>query len=190
VLCFKCGHDNPLGVKFCEKCNAMLPKFATTVAPAAKAPRTAKLKELLEAGEKFIAGEIAEEEYLKRLNALEEHFLTSEQGIKTINVPKELVEDVKPQLELALEGIDCYKRAIAKMKAVVLEKAHVEKEEKKGEEEEFQELPEEHIEAIKEAMRLAQEGNDLLNECIQISEENIRKLKEEEFLYEDDSTVL
>ncbi len=165
MICVRCGHQNPPGAKFCESCNAVLPKMAQEeiTAPPKVNERYNQLKN---AAEKVKSAEWTVEEYGSFLENISAILSQKEQEIREIEIPEEAIEDFREELEVCFAGIDLYNQGIAEMKLFL------------------EDLNPEHLDY---GLELVHQGNEKINEAMRINRENRRKLEE---MYIDTSTFM
>ena len=161
------------------------------------APKTVRLMKVLEIANKSLDGKASPAELLEEIDDQMESFEGWKK--KYINIPmhKSLKEEFQPQLDKAIEGIELFLDSLEMIKNVLEEESEEGEEGEEGEEESVElengklfELSEENQNIVMDAMEKAKEGNESLNECYEMSQESVRKTREESIMYEDDSSIL
>ena len=163
----KCGHQNPMGMNYCQSCNTMLPRVPQAADVDAQHQKVnERYLQLKEAGDKVISGEWSIEEYSNFLDHISRVLAQKEQEIRDIEIPPEAFEDFRQELEVGFQGIELYNNGVATMRLFLADHnpAH-----------------------IHEGLELIREGNEQINEAMKINRENRRKLEE---VYIDSSTMM
>ena len=165
MICIKCGQNNPHGAKFCESCNAQLPKVSHE--ESSSIPKVnERYMQLKNAGEKVKVGEWTVDEYSSFLDNMMNVLMQKEQEIREIEIPDEASEEFREELEAGFSGIDLYNQGIAEMRLFI------------------DDLNSEHIDR---GLQLVSDGNERINDAMRINRENRRKLEE---MYQDASTFM
>jgi len=197
LLCFRCGYENPHGTNVCGRCSAKLPKLPVNVAPTMRAPKTARLMKILDLVNKTLDGKAPQNELLEDIDVQIVCFEGWKKKYSSIPIHKSLKEEFQPQINKALEGINLYLECFDILKHI-LEETSMEEEGEEGEdktdeyddEKVYFELSEEQQNQAMDAMEKARAANEALNDCYELSEESVRKTREENIMYEDDSSIL
>ena len=190
MFCFKCGEDNPPLANFCNRCNAKLPKFSSNVAPSITAPKTERLMKMLDLANKALDGIIPAQDLLDDIEKQEKSIETIANKFRNMPLHKSLKSEFKPQLDMALKGMDAFLGCLKTIKDAMQKDLILEDEQDMPEDGVYFELSEESQNAIMEAIDIAKEGNEYLNRSFEMSEESVRKVREESIMYEDDSSIL
>jgi hypothetical protein len=174
VLCFRCGHNNPDTIPgFCDKCNARLTEDQQSNTPK-ESSKTVRLEKFINMGNKFVNNEITIDEFQEFLQKQKKSFEQSENNLKSMIIPEELMNEFKPQIEMGLKGINLYKIAIETMEKALMSET----------------LSDEEIKnSILKALEVTQEGNEKINDCYKMSEEKLREIREETPLYQSGSEI-
>ncbi len=217
MLCFRCGEDNPHGSNVCNRCNAKLPKISINVAPTISGPRTDRLMQILDVGNKILDGKMSPQILLTRLEKQEKDFQKGERDlIKSMPRAKprppgyvkpkhpnpyiaELPEfdeeletamksEFQEQYDCGLKSIRLFLQSLNSMR-IVLEEIIDEGLDEETPGKKF-EVTEEQEATVKEAMDIARRANEVLNGFYEMAEEKDRRVREVKILYEDDSTLL
>ena len=217
MLCFRCGEDNPHGSNVCNRCNAKLPKISINVAPTISGPRTDRLMQILDIGNKMLDGKASPQILLTRLEKQEKDFQKGERDlIKSMPRAKprppgyvkpkhpnpyiaELPEfdeeletamksEFQEQYDCGLKSIRLFLQSLNSMR-IVLEEIIDEGLDEETPGKKF-EVTEEQEATVKEAMDIARRANEVLNGFYEMAEEKDRRVREVKILYEDDSTLL
>lgn len=217
MLCFRCGEDNPHGSNVCNRCNAKLPKISINVAPTISGPRTDRLMQILDIGNKMLDGKASPQILLTRLEKQEKDFQKGERDlVKSMPRAKlrppgyvrpkhpnpyiaELPEfdeelettmksEFQEQYDCGLKAIRLFLQSLNSMRLVLEEIID------EGLDEEVPgrkfEVTEEQEATVKEGMDTARRANEMLNSFYEMAEEKDRRVREVKILYEDDSTLL
>ena len=156
MLCIKCGHINPPGSNYCQKCNAILPKMAQTeVAPPPKVNE--RYNQLRNAGDRVKSGEWTVDEYSDFLAGISNALAQKEMEIREIEIPEESYEDFREELEIGFSGIELYNQGISEMRLYI------------------EDLDPARIDC---GLELIADGNDRINEAMRINRENRREIEE------------
>jgi hypothetical protein len=190
LLCFRCGEDNPPGYNFCNRCNAKLPKFSTNVSPAIIAPKTERLMKILDLANKALDGQLPPQTIINEIEKQETTFRNIEKKFRNTPLHKSLKQEFQPQIDTGLSGMDLFLKSLGAIKDVIIEAAPPEEYPDETDEKLYFELSEENQALIMDAIETAKEGNEYLNRCFEMSEESMRKVREESIMYEDDSSIL
>lgn len=190
MFCFKCGQDNSPGANFCSKCNAVLPKFHSNVSPTASAPKTQRLMKYIDIVNKIIDGNSPHEELYQKLEVEEQSLKTAGDKLRNTPIDKSLRAEFKPQIDTALSGIKLFLESIDSVKQVMEQTEIFGAPLQEDGETIYFELSEENQKACLDAIELAKEANEYFNQSYEMSEESVRKVKEEDYMYEDDTNIL
>ncbi len=217
MLCFRCGEDNPHGSNVCNRCNAKLPKISINVAPTISGPRTDRLMQILDVGNKILDGKASPQILLTRLEKQEKDFQKGERDlVKSMPRAKprppgyvrpkhsnpyiaELPEfdeelettmksEFQEQYDCGLKAIRLFLQSLNSMR-IVLEEIIDEGLDEEVPGRKF-EVTEEQEATVKEGMDTARRANEMLNSFYEMAEEKDRRVREVKILYEDDSTLL
>jgi len=176
--CFKCGTENNDDEYLCTKCSFKLPKLDESISPQTNIPKSARLAKILEISNSYMEGEISPETMVEEL----EHQIISFRQVlmrfRKMNLPKPLKEEFEEQIDLGIEGMNLFIEAME----VIQSTAPPPKDE--PDDEPF-ELTGEGKAKVLKAMKKADEGNEILNECYEKSCESMRRIHEEEMIYEE-----
>lgn len=157
IVCVKCGHQNQEGQRYCENCKFMLPKISEYVSAPPPERINIHYDQLKEAGEKIQSKEITAEQFLETLNRI--YGVISERLAEIENM--EISDDVRPSLEeqlnLGVSGIHYFLQGIDEMRLYAEDS---------------------NAEHIAVGMESIYQGNENLNNALEMARENIRKLKD------------
>ena len=167
IICVKCGHQNADSLNRCEECGAQLPRIAGGVS---KEPEpeyvNERVRELQDAAQKALSGEWTPEQLGDYLENILSFFAEREQGIRSIEIPPEAIEDFREELENGFKGIQLFYEGVSCMS-------------------QFAEQPDPVF--LEEGMELVRQGNDHLNEAMRINRSQRAKFEE---LYLDSSNMM
>ncbi|HPZ06679.1 MAG TPA: hypothetical protein PL110_01080 [Candidatus Eremiobacteraeota bacterium] len=176
--CFKCGAENSDNEYLCVKCNFKLPKLDDNISPQTNIPKSARLSKVLEIFNTYNDGEISPETMIEELRKQEISFRQVMVRFQKMELPKPLQEEFQEQIDMGIEGIKLFLEAMN----IVKETAPPPKDE--PDDEPF-ELDDASKNKILKAIKKANDGNDILNECYEKSCESMRQIQEESMIYED-----
>ena len=176
--CFKCGAENSDNEYLCVKCNFKLPKLDDNISPQTNIPKSARLSKVLEIFNTYNDGEISPETMIEELRKQEISFRQVMVRFQKMELPKPLQEEFQEQIDMGVEGIKLFLEAMN----IVKETAPPPKDE--PDDEPF-ELDDASKNKILKAIKKANDGNDILNECYEKSCESMRQIQEESMIYED-----
>lgn len=217
MLCFRCGEDNPHGSNVCNRCNAKLPKISINVAPPISGPRTERLLQILDIGNKILDSRVSPQMLITRIEKQERDFKKGERdlinsmpkakpkppGKPQVKHPNPYIDELpefeevlettmksefQEQYDCGLKSIRLFLQSLNSMK-LVLEEILDEGLDERAAGKKF-EITEEQEATVKESMDTAKRANEVLNGFYEMAEEKDRRIREVKFLYEDDSTLL
>lgn len=165
MICIKCGAQNPNDARYCNNCNAMLPKMADSYEEEAP-PIHDRYNQLKNAGEKVKSGEWTADEFIEFVEGIY-HVLTGiSQDIREIDIPPESTSEFEEELAIGFEGISLYEQGIQEMLGFIQTKDPV------------------HIDS---GLAMIRQGNDRINQAMHINRQNRKKLEE---MYIEGTTLL
>lgn len=163
MRCVKCGFENAEGAKICRKCGVLLFLFAEddkkeeVQEPEELPVVNDRLKLFENAVAKVRSGAMSVNDFADFLEKTAAILSEKEQEIKSIDIPKEAIDDFKEELAVGFAGMDLYNQGIESMFAYV------------------EELDDELLER---GLELVRSGNERINEAMRINRENRNKLEE------------
>jgi translation initiation factor 2B subunit (eIF-2B alpha/beta/delta family) len=157
ITCIRCGHQNKEGAKFCQSCNAVLPRISSSVASPPPERINIHYNQLKEAGEKVQNGSISFEEFLNILNRIYKVISDRLADIESMEISDEIRPSLEEQLQIGISGIHFFLQGIDEMRLYTTD------------------TNSEHISA---GMALVFQGNENLNQALEMARENLRRLKE------------
>ncbi len=157
VVCIRCGHQNPEGEHFCESCNAVMPKISETISAAPPGRINVHYNQLKEAVEKIQSGESTQEQYLETLNFVYNTIYERLIEVENMEISEEIKPDFEEQYQLGLSGIHFFLQGIEELKLYVEDS---------------------NPDHLTSGMESAYQGNENLNQALEMAREGLRRLKE------------
>lgn len=114
------------------------------------------LQEIEEACQRIASGEWDSDDFADYIEQLAEKLQEQEDFIRQIEIPPEAIEEVREELEVGFSGILHWNNGVARL-AKFIEETDVT-----------------HLE---EGLELCRQGNELLNEAMQINRENFKRIE-------------
>jgi len=157
ITCIRCGQQNPDGSKYCQSCKAALPKISESVSAAAPERINVHYNQLKEVGDKILSGAITDEEFAGTIDRIYEVIQARLNDLENLQIAPEVIPKVEEELQLGLAGIQYFLQGIEEMKLFL------------------QDRNQEHITL---GMESVFQGNENLNNALEMARDNIRKLKD------------
>lgn len=157
LVCVRCGHKNPEGQKYCESCNANLPRISESVAAPPPEKINIHYNQLKEAGEKIQTGEFTPEQYLGVLDRIYNVVTERLNDLENLEISDEIRASVDEELQLGVAGIQYFLQGIDEMRVY---------------------LDDSNVEHITVGMESVYQGNEHLNAALDMARDNIRKLRD------------
>lgn len=157
MICVRCGHQNPEGQHFCLKCNSALPRISESISAANPERVNVHYNLLREAGEKVQARQISMEEYLQTLDTIYTKIYERLQEVESMDMEDEVRSALQEQLNVGVSGIHYFLNGINEMRLYA------------------DDSDPQHI-AI--GISSVFQGNENLNQALEMARDNIRRLKD------------
>jgi len=157
MICRACGHANPDAEEVCGRCHRPMDSPATP-------PRlTARLHTITTAVENLQKGQITTGEFKEFLVDTEDFMLMTLEEVKNFEIPPDMEEEMKGEMQMGILGIETYITAIDLF---------------------LRYLQERDTALITEGMRAARKANDLLNTALTMNWRSYQSFREstEEYL--------
>lgn len=158
MLCTECGHLNYPDERICEKCNKPLPDRDT---PPPRLEKT--YYELESACEKIKKREMSSGEFRDHLIKLENYFRKTLDDIDKMDIPSDIMDEAKPEINIGTAGIKLYLEALIELTLY---------------------LDTKHDIYLDRGLGMAKDANNRINEALRMNFESYRAIQEtaEEFL--------
>ncbi|MCD4785743.1 MAG: zinc finger Ran-binding domain-containing protein [Candidatus Eremiobacteraeota bacterium] len=158
MLCTECGYLNYPDARECEKCKRSLPD---RYAPPPRLEKTHY--ELESACEKIRNREMSSGDFRDHLIKLENHFRKTLDDINKMDIPSDMMDEVKPELNTGTAGIKLYLEALIELTLYLDTKQEI---------------------YMERGLGMARDANNRLNEALKMNFESYRAIQEttEEFL--------
>jgi len=158
MLCTECGHINPSYSDICEKCGKEIPD---RTAPPPKL--TAHLDKLRRSAEQVKRREMSSGQFRDLLNDLRQTFSDNLQALETMDLPDDIKEEAREELNTGKAGIKLYLEAINEMHRFLDTRETI------------------HLDR---GLAMAVDANNRLNEALRMNWKSFRNIQEtaEEFL--------
>lgn len=157
MICVRCGQQNPDGVKFCQSCNAILPKISESVATPLSPRISNHYNQLQDACQQVRAGQWSMDQFQNVLDQIYAIISERAQEIESLEIPEAIRPRLQEQLDMGFSGIYDFLEGIQELR-LYLEDSN-----------------EEHLDI---GLELAERGNESLNSALDMARSNIRRLKE------------
>lgn len=157
LVCIRCGHQNPDRQKYCESCNASLPRISEAVSAPPHERINVHYNQLKEAGEKIQSGDITQEQYLEVLDRISTIIMDRLKDLEGLEISEEVRASVEEELQLGLSGIQYFLQGIDEMRVY---------------------LEDPNPEHISVGLESIYQGNENLNVALEMARDNIRRLKD------------
>lgn len=157
LICIRCGHQNQEGQKYCQSCNAVLPRISESVSAPPPERINVHYNQLKEAGEKIQNGSISPEDFIAALNRIYNNISERLQEVESMEIADEIRPSLEEQLQIGVSGIHYFLQGIDEMKLY---------------------LEDQNVDHITAGMESVWQGNENLNSALEMARENIRRLKD------------
>lgn len=157
LICVRCGQQNAEGQHFCQSCNAVLPRISESVSAPTPERINVHYNQLKEAGDKVLNGTITRDEFVDILTKVYNTISDRLAEIETMEISEEIRPSLEEQMMIGITGINFFLRGIEEMRLYVDDgnQGHI---------------------AV--GMQSVHQGNENLNEALEMARDNIRRLKD------------